>query len=671
MSRDREFFPAAPHAAPQARAPRALAVLFAACVAAGPWCEASAGQARGRAGGDARQRTGRPAEADARARDEHSRQRAVAAIVEAADAARKFDDRLLSARVQTEAADALWAADERAARALFRRAWEAATAYDAEDEGEFGGQGGERSDAFVYAREEVIRAAARRDAGLAETLLQELLKAEEAEQAAPREGSSGLGDDEWTPEDLSPEAQHRLALAETLLAQGEPQRAAQLAAPAVREGASLRLVTFLIGLRPHSPSDADALFLRLLDAARADAQSGANDVLLLSSYVLSPELLTTIDVRGSISLHNNAAAGRTHARAELPARLRAAFYDAAAAVLLRPAPPPAPGDAEAAGRQLGLYFAVGRLLPFYEREAPRHAPAFHARLQSLGADIDERRRASLASEMGLRRITPDNPTDPLGPLLEALPKLGPDNPRADSFRLMAVEGAAGRRMWDRAQTVAETITQPGLRRRAQLLITAEKLLSLGEAYSEREEQDYELAARFVRSAEAPPVALAFGMARAAELASKRSSPARAAELLDEAARYAERPPLGTGQRAAAFAVVALAAAGIEQTRAWESLRQFARAANSVPEHAGESLLLASEDDRQALGGEHYRSLRGKLSAYDLARVFAAAGRLDLGRALEEARGLSDESARARALVAVARARLEGGAGGVRRAGEKK
>lgn len=638
----------------------ALAALVAALVATFVAADARQGKTPRAPGGRTK------AGADARA--ERTRRRAVAAVLEAADAARKFEDAYEASKVQTAAADALWETDEPSARAIFRRAWEAATEYDADDFNEVNGPGGADPYMFTDARDEVIQAAARRDSRLAEAFLREMLKS--AEETSARAERPRSDYEVEMPRHVSREALHRLGLAELLLAQNEPQRAAQMVAPVIREGASPNLLSVLVGLRAQSPAEADALYQSLLARTRADAAADANDVLLLSAYALSPDALTTIDARGSVSLQRIDADG-PHAREAPPPGLRAAFYDTAAAVLLRPTPPPAPEDADAAGRQLGLYFAVGRLLPFFERESPRHAPALHARFQSLGADVEAGRRAALAQQLEARLVTSANPTDPLAPLLEASSKLGDDNPRADSIRFTAVQSAAERRMWDRAQSVAETITSPGLRRRAQLLITAQKLLALGEAYSEGEEQDYELAARFVRAAEAPPVALAFGMSRAAALAAKRGKAASAAELLDEAARYAERAALGSGQRVSAFAVLTVAAADIGEARAWEWLRQFTHAADALEDYPGDAVSV-TEDDRRELGGDHYQSFRAALSSYDLARVFSAAGRLDLERALGEARGLRGEVARAHALVAAARAALAREApGGVRGGGEKK
>ena len=68
------------------------------------------------------------AEADPMA--EVRRASAVSLVSALAEEARGFGETALRARVQARAADALWDTDRERARALFRRAWEAAEAHD-------------------------------------------------------------------------------------------------------------------------------------------------------------------------------------------------------------------------------------------------------------------------------------------------------------------------------------------------------------------------------------------------------------------------------------------------------------------------------------------------------------------------------------------------------------
>ncbi|MGZ8844446.1 MAG: hypothetical protein ACXW18_12345, partial [Pyrinomonadaceae bacterium] len=58
---------------------------------------------------------------------------AISLVISVADEARSYSDLALRPRVLARSADVLWNADNATARALFRRAWEAAEKGDAED----------------------------------------------------------------------------------------------------------------------------------------------------------------------------------------------------------------------------------------------------------------------------------------------------------------------------------------------------------------------------------------------------------------------------------------------------------------------------------------------------------------------------------------------------------
>src|SRR3954453_13638435 len=102
---------------------------------------------------------------------------ALTLLIETADKARLFDDLLYRARVQALAADALWPHDERQARVIFRRAWEAATAEDkaeqedaAREEGALSGSVAE----VTEARDEILHRVAARDSHLVDVFLREM-----------------------------------------------------------------------------------------------------------------------------------------------------------------------------------------------------------------------------------------------------------------------------------------------------------------------------------------------------------------------------------------------------------------------------------------------------------------------------------------------------------------
>src|SRR5687768_2497588 len=110
----------------------------------------------------------------------------------AADAA-TYTDQRLRARTMARIADALWDADPERARAMFRKAWDAAEAVDEESRRitveEIKQQQAQRGSAAVASRgsirNEVLRLAARRDRKLGEEMLGKLTaaKKEEATEA--------------------------------------------------------------------------------------------------------------------------------------------------------------------------------------------------------------------------------------------------------------------------------------------------------------------------------------------------------------------------------------------------------------------------------------------------------------------------------------------------------
>src|ERR1051326_1749737 len=222
-------------------------------------------------------------DADA-ARKARELREAVAALREVADAARSFDDFYYCVRMQSEAADALWPFDEQAARAILRRAWEATTAPGAEDRlrdpDDANVSSNEAFESLLNVRRTVIKAAAKHDPRLADAFMKDL-EHDLAERSTAQRGggtdSAHQGEQSGGPDSaqekgrsLSPAGYQRLAIAADLLMEGDFKRAAETASPVVAEGPNQGIITFIFRLREHDAADADALYLRLLEATRAD-----------------------------------------------------------------------------------------------------------------------------------------------------------------------------------------------------------------------------------------------------------------------------------------------------------------------------------------------------------------------------------------------------------------
>lgn len=605
---------------------------------------------------------------DAKARDRSERRSAAAALNEAAATAGDIEDSYKRTLILALAADALWLYDEQSARALIARAWESAVVADEEEAKALEDGYRERAAAqnppesgddlppdlwnVMRAREEVLSAVSRHDARLTERYLAELRESVRARLGA----GDGAGKDD--PSRLNARAsvyesrddQTRLNISKALADDGDYEHAAQVAAPEVEGGVSAAFVRFLIQFRAGAPAEADALYRRLLARAASDPRAGANDVLLLSSYTLTPSLLASFDGSGSINFVPISAGGRPTPTSDAPfaPELTRDFFETTAGILMRSQRNPG-RHADAAA----LYFTVSRLLPYFERGAPQLAPQLHARMQTLAAELDAQSREWLSNTAKTKSFSPSNPVDPLADDVE-YSKTGPSATARDAARSRVVRRAIELKLWERARAAAEAMEIPEGRAGYLQLVAVAQVASVAEAF-EDEENGHERAAQFVQNADVPPLTRAFGYSRAAVLASKRNKLARARELLDRAQAFAAQTDSGTEARFAAMLVTATAAEEFDAARAWAAVPSLVQAANEVRD--------AKQDDLGGgFGQTHVEGVENvglvkTLADFRLDALFASLAKRDFGRALKEARALDDPTTRSLVVVAAARARL--------------
>jgi hypothetical protein len=608
--------------------------------------------------GDAKQSA--PKKADGKAAAQAARARretraAVAALKEAAELARSFEDVYESVRAQAEAADALWPFDEQWSRSVLRRGWDATNAPGAEEHVQrFGTSDDPREDAresLMDARRLVIKVALKHDARLGEALMGELVRS-----SADAQGGTPDADDFASlprpHRTLSAAGRQRLAIARQFISDGDFRAAASAAASVAAEGATPELLIFILLLRSQEPAAADALYLRLLASARSDPLADANDVLLLSTPVVSPELIVYLNTDGSAGfmplrvLRDDGSV----AVVSLPAAARLAFFETAGAVLLRQRS--ARAGAAAGADAAAVYFAVGRLLPFFEREAPQLAPALNARLVALAAELEASRREALKSKMEVSSLTRKNPADPLAFLMEEV-RRATNAAERDFARLVLVSQAARLALWERARTASEEIEGGEARQAARLAIAIQQVSAVGQAYEDEGADGVERAVASVKAANVPPEARALGLAQAAELTAREGAAARADALLAEAAELAAGADRGA-QRTSALAHVTLSAARAGSARVWELLPAFVRAADATDELRYGAMLL----DFNVGTSERKLWVTAPGRAVGLDQLFAEAARLDAVKTLTEARGFADEEMRAASLLAAGRAALE-------------
>jgi hypothetical protein len=567
-----------------------------------------------------------------------------------ADEARNFDDARLRARAQARSADVLWDADAERARTLFRRAWEAAEAADAEteraEEEEKRKQMAERG-YFAYrprpsVRNEVLRLAAARERALGEEFLARLEASKKEEESPSRQqpDASQNPPARRNAMDTPPAIEKRLQLASRLMEDGDVERAIQFADPALGV-VTVSAVNFLARLRPRNAQAADQRFAALLERAQVDPASDANTVSLLLSYLFTPNLYMTFEPGGGT---NSSSFGDSLTPpTDASPQLRAAFFNAAANILLRPIPP-AEQDQTTAGRA-GTYMAIGRLLPLFEANAPARVAALRAKMGALTPDTPEGARSPQNSAY-TRGLVPEDPgRDRIQETLARLDRAKTPDERDAVYADAAMDAA--RRKDPRASEFIEKIENTDVRRQLRAYLDFEALDAALRA------KDVKEVLRLARDGELKSVQRVWGMSEAAQLLAK-DEPGRALEVLEEATTEAKRIDQGSAERVRALVAVVTQLYQLDRQRAWDMLPEVVKAANAAADFTGEDAFIDVE--LHTKNGTNRRST--SVEAFDLNNLFAALARENLDQALELARTFKAPHPRASATLAAARAVLE-------------
>lgn len=574
-----------------------------------------------------------------RAGAEERRQVATALLIALADEAQGYQDHALEVRVSARAADALWPTERARARLLFRRAWTAAQTADEESARQTAELRRQRTSGAARARlslippasnlrNEVLGLVARRDRALADEFFAALAAAPALQPAhlAPAD-----------PMDASLEVKQRLTLAHQLLTDGDTERALQFADPVLAGPVNVFVAHFLDRLRNVAAAAADERYARLLARLSRDQTADANSVALLSAYVASPFTYVTFAPTGAA---NSQQWEKPAALPELAPRLRAAFCQAAAVVLLRPLAP-ADEDRTSAGRA-GLYMVITRLLPLFQTEAPDWVAQLEARRAALLTDTPERMRSNSSLKRGLAG---DETQAARGQAdEERLNTMGPGAARDALIASLAL--AAPPAQLDAARARAERIDDAELRRQIVAFLDFEG------AWLRLRARDIEGVVRSARAGTLTPFQLVWLYTEAARAAA-RTDAAHAQELLADAGRAAERIEAGTPARAHAFVALADSTCEIIPARCWEATAVAVRAANSAAAFTGEGARVEARVETDVVGAVD----PVEAPAFNLPALFARLGAEDLYLAIAAGRSLTGEAARATALLAVGRAVL--------------
>jgi hypothetical protein len=568
---------------------------------------------------------------------------AVSLLTSLADDARSFRDQKLRARVLARTADALWTTEPERARDLFRRAWEAAEAGDAEaarlaaedarrqqQSGTVVRRGGRDM------RSEVLRILSKRDRKLTEEFLAKLEEAAEKEAKEAAADANRRNNDQWG---ASAAQAKRLSLARALLQEGDVTRAMQFAAPVLNQ-VNRDTIFFLSELRPKNAAAADAAFANLLTITANNGAADANTVSGLSSYAFTPLLYITFS--GDGGSYANQAGPPTPAP-DLDAALRKAFFNTATAILVKPLPPPEQDTTTS--KRVGKYMVLKRLMPLYEQYEPEQAAILRTHMTALASNLPEPDIAEGNRAID-RGIVPDNPDmDAMKSLQNRLDRAKTSDERDAIYADVAIAIAA--KGDGQGRELANKIEESELRKNTIAYIDFELLRDAAQ------KKDVPELVRITKTGELSHIQRAWGYVQAARLVTGADA-ARAVDYLQEAAVEARRIEASDPDRARGLVAVASGFARTDRARAWEFITEAVKVANGTPGFTGDDGLLSAR-----LSTKNMTVVTNASSDdFNVAGVFAALANDDMYRSIELAKTFSAETARANATIATARAVLE-------------
>ena len=579
---------------------------------------------------------------------------AISLVSSLADDARTFRDPALRARVQARAADALWDTERERSMTLFRRAWDEAEAADAEADRrvaeERARQQRERGHSSIQLgpslRTEVLRLASKRDRALGEEFLTKL------DEARKREQESAATSNERPTEQQRPDPMEtaaavakRLRLAIQLLQDGDVERATQFADPALGAVTPVAL-EFLTRLRAKNAQAADERYAALVGRAAANPASDANTVSLLSSYLFTPTLYMTFSANAGSNANSwGNGPNQSWPPADVSPQLRAAYFRAAAAILLRPTPTP-DQDRTSAGRA-GWYMVITRLLPLFDQYAPDRAAALRGKQASLAPDTPDGLRQPGVNNALTRGLVPEDPNrDRVGETLGRLDRAKTAEER-DMVYVDAVMDAM-RQKDPRVEEFLNKIEDTDMRQKLRAFVDMD---AAREAVNERNMTE---ALRIARGNTLTSIQRAWVLTEVARLLSK-NEPGRAVEILDEALTEAkERIDPASPERVSALVAVATQLYELDRARTWEVMHEVVKAANAAKEYTGEDGRIGMRFEAKGMT----MSSSNTVQSFDLTDIFTKLAREELQRAADLARSFEGEAPRSFATLAVARSVLD-------------
>jgi hypothetical protein len=571
-------------------------------------------------------------------KDRARRNQARSLLVALSTDARNFSDTTLRARSLARIADTLWQVDVDQARLMFRKAWDAAETADQENDlkvqEDIARQKAKSGGGYAYnepprIRREVLRLAARHDKILSEEFLEKLKVQKQEGTNATNQRMGGLS------EALS----QRMGLARELLGSGDVERALEFADPALTT-VGMETLDFLSDVREKAPAAADARFTSMLANAANNPQSDENTVSILSSYIFTPHLFILFSGNGTSTSQRSDKV----VPIEVAPELRMAFFQAAAAILLRPLPTPTPDSPPTSFD--ARYLVIKRVLPFFEQSAPADmVESLRAQLNALNTIASEGARKR-DDEWLNKGIKPDvSMADQEQALLDRVDRAKNAGER-DSLHVQ-LAFLLMRKGDMRARDYVSKIDDAELRKGAQAYV--DYMLASKFVNDKLPDQALEL----VSKGELTHVQKVWVLTQCAKLLYKADKE-KALDLTDAAVNEARRLETSDPALPQTLLAVANTLILIEPGRAWDATFDAVKAANSAEKFTGEDGEMVSRFESKGS-----RSITtNNVAEFNVEGIFGKLAEQDYERSVELARGFQGEGPRAVATIAIAKAVLE-------------
>lgn len=330
--------------------------------------------------------------------------------------------------------------------------------------------------------------------------------------------------------------------------------------------------------------------------------------------------------------------------ADVSPELRGAFFNAAAAILLRPLP--APGQDAAPVNVDVTYLVIKRLLPFFEQSAPAElVQSLRTHLNALNTVVADgtRGRDDEWLKRGVRpeKAAADREQTLMQRLEGAQTSADRDAIYVELANLLADNGEL------RTREVVSKIEDPELRKEFGAYIDGTLLnFHVGKKQTEP-------ALELIRKGELTHLHRVWGLTEVAKVLVKTDRET-AVQLVEEAATEARRIDVSDAGRPRGLVAVANALKVVDPSRVWDATFDAVKAANSAEGFTGEDgeLVLQFQSKLQSSVNTN------DVPDFDLDGIFRELANQDYDRAVELARGFEREGPRAVATISIARAVLE-------------